>query len=121
MFSTENLKVGDKVIVVHGSIYSDAVRDVGEVVKKTPKGKVDIKYCGGVPQRYSNDGSFTSHSKYPISNNYLEYWSEEAEREIRKQKLLSNMRRWLKAFDYDKLSYEECERVYKLVAGFRTT
>lgn len=122
MFSTENLQVGDKVIVVHGSIYSDEVRDVGEIVKKTPTGKVDVKYCDGAPQRYSKDGSYYgARERYSTSHNYLTEYSKEAEEEILRQKKLQRMQRWLKEFDYTKLSYEEAEQVYTLVAGLKNS
>jgi hypothetical protein len=116
VFSTENLRVGDKVIVVHGSIYSGKVRDVGEIVKKTPAGKVDVRYCAGYPQRYYKDGSC-----YATASNYLEEYSKEAEEEILRQKKLWSMQRWLKDFDYTKLSYEEAEQVYTLVAGLKNS
>lgn len=122
MFSTENLQVGDKVIVVHGSIYSGEVRDVGEIVKKTPTGKVDVKYCGGSPQRYYKDGSYYgARQRYSTSSNYLVEYSKEAEEEILRQKKLQRMQRWLKEFDYTKLSYEEAEQVYTLVAGLKNS
>lgn len=114
MFSTENLRVGDKVIVVHKSVYSGKVRYVGEIIKKTPAGRVDVKYCDGCPKRYYKDGSC-----YATASSYLEEYSKEAEEEILRQKKLQRMQRWLKEFDYTKLSYKEAEQVYKLVVGFK--
>lgn len=44
MFSTENLQVGDKVKVICHSGAKSVNTYYGEVIKKTPKGKVDVKY-----------------------------------------------------------------------------
>lgn len=121
-FSTDNLQVGDKVIVVHASIYSDEVREVGEIVKKTGAGKVDVKYSAGLPQRYNKDGSYYGATyRYSTSKNYLEEYSKEVEDNIIRQGKLRSMQRWLKEFDYTKLSYEEAEQVYTLVAGLKNS
>ena len=121
-FSTDNLQVGDKVIVVHASIYSDEVREVGEIVKKTGAGKVDDKYSAGLPQRYNKDGSYYGATyRYSTSKNYLEEYSKEAEDNIIRQGKLRSMQRWLKEFDYDKLSFDEAEQVYNFIKDLRST
>lgn len=42
MFSTDNLQMGDNVVVVISDTFSGIVKYIGTVTKKTPSGMVDV-------------------------------------------------------------------------------
>lgn len=56
MLDTKELNVGDKVKVVCHSGAKRVVSYVGEVIKKTPKGKVDVKYTIEIVNRFDSNG-----------------------------------------------------------------
>lgn len=55
-FTTQMLQVGDRVRVLCHNGAKDVHEYVGEVIKKTPKGKVDVKYSIEIVARFSEDG-----------------------------------------------------------------
>lgn len=101
-FNGENLKVGDKVIV-YQSHFSSKAYYVGTVVKRTPTGLLDIEWGKG------------------RTSFYLEPYTEERGRQVIQENKRKCMVGWLKEFDYTKLSYEEAEQVYTLVAGLKNS
>ena len=70
MFSTENLQVGDKVKVICHSGAKIINNYYGEVIKKTPKGKVDVKYTLEIVNRFDTSGRDVN-SPY-CGNHYVE-------------------------------------------------
>lgn len=70
MFSTENLQVGDKVKVICYSGAKSINTYYGEVIKKTPKGKVDVKYTLEIVNRFDTSGRDVN-SPY-CGNHYVE-------------------------------------------------
>ena len=54
-FDGDAVKVGDKVVVVISS-WGNKSRSIGEVVKKTPTGLIDVKIFGGGVTRYRKNG-----------------------------------------------------------------
>lgn len=111
-FNGENLKVGDKVIV-YQSHFSSKAYYVGTVVKRTPTGLLDIEWGNGRKERFKSNGY-----EYHRSSGY-------GRTSFCRQVIQENKRKcmvgWLKEFDYTKLSYEEVEQVYTLVAGLKNS
>lgn len=56
MLNTKELKVGDKVKVVCHSGVKSSFSYIGEVIKKTPKGKVDVKYTIEIVNSFDSFG-----------------------------------------------------------------
>lgn len=78
---TENLNVGDKVVVI-----SKEPAQVGTVIKKTPTGLIDVTYGAGVVKRYNQDGN--ERGNYSIEQpNALLPWSQAREEAIKAGKL----------------------------------
>lgn len=70
-FNTDNLQVGDKVIVVYRDNFSGCRKYVGTVTKKTPSGLVDVLCCG-YTVRYRRDGSENcKRERYVMRDRYL--------------------------------------------------
>lgn len=120
-FNGENLQVGDKVIV-YASYFSSKSYYVGTVVKRTPTGLLDIEWGNGRKERFKSNGyEYHSSSGYGRTSFYLEPYTEERGRQVIQENKRKCMVGWLKEFDYTKLSYEEAEQVYTLVAGLKNS
>lgn len=52
---------------------------------------------------------------------WMEPYTEERGRQVIQENKRKCMAGWLKEFDYTKLSYEEAEQVYTLVAGLKNS
>lgn len=111
-FNGENLQVGDKVIV-YVSYFSSKSYYVGTVVKEWGNGK---------KERFKSNGyEYHRSSGYGRTSLYLEPYTEERGRQVIQENKRKCMVGWLKEFDYTKLSYEEAEQVYTLVAGLKNS
>lgn len=120
-FNGENLKVGDKVIV-YQSYFSSKAYYVGTVVKRTSTGLLDIEWGNGRKERFKSNGyEYHRSSGYGRTSFYLEPYTEERGRQVIQENKRKCMVGWLKEFDYTKLSYEEAEQVYTLVAGLKNS
>lgn len=60
-------------------------------------------------------------SGYGRNSLYLEPYTEERGKQVIQENKRKCMVGWLKEFDYTKLSYEEAEQVYTLVAGLKNS
>lgn len=119
-FHGEDLQVGDKVIVFASSLQVKRYY-VGTVVKRTPTGLLDVEFNGGKLDRFKSDGTEYNRSSGSLYSTryYLEDYTEERANEIIMSNKKMSMQKILKEYDYTKLSFEEIEQVYKLVAGFK--
>lgn len=119
-FVGDKVSVGDKVIV-HSAYFGTWKEAVGTVIKKTPTGLLDVEWNGRSMRFKSNGYEYHRASVYGRTSYYLENYTKEKGIEVEHKNRKAYIANFLRKFDYDKLSYEECEQVYKLVAGFRTT
>ncbi len=95
---------------------------VGTVVKRTPTGLLDIAWGNGKKERFKSNGyEYHRSSGYCRTSLYLEPYTEERGRQVIQENKRKCMVGWLKEFDYTKLSYEEVEQVYTLVAGLKNS
>lgn len=116
-FSTENLKVGDKVIL-HYSNYGRFTKYVGEITKKTPTGLVDVSYDGRLLERFKPDGyPQRKRSRYSFVNVHLGYWSEEEGREIQMNNLMEKIRDIIENTNFNKEKDDVCLMVYAALKG----
>lgn len=119
MFSTDNLQVGDNVVVVISDTFSGIVKYIGTVIKKTPSGLVDVRCCGRV-SRYRRDGDeFGSRDPYSRRRKYLIEATKEEQEEIALQRKRSQIETYLKNYKYADLSYEDLEKVYKMLEALK--
>lgn len=73
-------------------------------------------------ERFKSNGyEYHRSSGYGRTSFYLEPYTEERGRQVIQENKRKCMVGWLKEFDYTKLSYEEAEQVYTLVAGLKNS
>lgn len=72
-------------------------------------------------QTISDKTGISRSSGYGRTSFYLEPYTEERGRQVIQENKRKCMVGWLKEFDYTKLSYEEAEQVYTLVAGLKNS
>jgi DNA-dependent RNA polymerase auxiliary subunit epsilon len=85
-------------------------------------GLLDIEYGDGKKERFKSNGyEYHRSSGYGRTSLYLEPYTEERGRQVIQENKRKCMVGWLKEFDYTKLSYEEAEQVYTLVAGLKNS
>lgn len=119
MFSTDNLQAGDKVIVVISDTFSGIGKYIGTVTKKTPSGLVDVQCCG-VIYRFKRDGDeYGKRDLYSRRRKYLIESTEEEQEKIALQRKRSQMEAYLKDYKYADLSYEDLEKVYKMLEALK--
>lgn len=83
---------------------------------------MDIEYGDGKKERFKSNGyEYHRSSGYGRTSLYLEPYTEERGRQVIQENKRKCMVGWLKEFDYTKLSYEEAEQVYTLVAGLKNS
>lgn len=115
MFSTDNLQAGDNVVVVISDTFSVIAKYIGTVIKKTPSGMVDVRCCG-IISRYKRDGDeYGKRDPYSRRRKYLIESTEEEQKKIDLQRKRSQMEAYLKDYKYADLSYEDLEKVYKML------
>ena len=85
-------------------------------------GLLDIEWGNGRKERFKSNGyEYHRSSGYGRTSFYLEPYTEERGRQVIQENKRKCMVGWLKEFDYTKLSYEEAEQVYTLVAGLKNS
>lgn len=121
-FTTENLKVGDKV-KVYCSNQGVQRYYVGEIVKKTPTGLVDVQYKAGyAPVRFrATGGTYEKSALYSRSYSSIDYLTPEDEILITEQNESIAMVRWLKEFEWSKLSHGELTKVCATVKDLKNS
>lgn len=117
-FIGDKVSIGDKVIV-HAVYFGTWKDTVGTVIKKTPTGLLDVEWDGSHMRFKSNGYEYHRASGYGRTSYYLENYTKEKGIEVEHKNHKAYIADFLRKFDYDKLSYEECEQVYKLVVGFK--
>lgn len=119
MFSTDNLQAGDNVVVVISDTFSGIGKYIGTVIKKTPSGMVDVRCCG-VISRYKRDGEeFGKRDLYSRRRKYLIEATEEEQERIALQRKRSQIETYIKDYKYTDLSYEDLEKVYKMLEALK--
>lgn len=119
MFSTDNLQVGDNVVVVISDTFSGIVKYIGTVTKKTPSGLVDVRCCGMVSRYRRDGGEFGIRDPYSRRRKYLIEATKEEQEEIALQRKRSQIETYLKNYKYADLSYEDLEKVYKMLEALK--
>lgn len=117
MFDTKDIKVGDEVLVC----ISDWGRKdyIGVVVKKTPKGLVDVKVGNGITRYKQNGREFGRRSRYSRCISWLETLTEEKKEELRIEQERYKSLCCIKEFDYEKLTNEELAKIVKLLGTMK--
>lgn len=119
MFSTDNLQAGDNVVVVISDTFSGIGKYIGTVIKKTPSGMVYVRCCG-VISRYKRDGEeYGKRDPYSRRRKYLIESTEEEQKKIALQRKRSQMEAYLKDYKYADLSYEDLEKVCKMLEALK--
>lgn len=104
MFSTDNLQAGDNVVVVISDTFS---------------GMVYVRCCG-VISRYKRDGEeYGKRDPYSRRRKYLIESTEEEQKKIALQRKRSQMEAYLKDYKYADLSYEDLEKVCKMLEALK--
>lgn len=117
-FSTENLQVGDTVIVV-GTGWSNLL-SVGEITKKTPTGFVDVKYGNGASQRFKSDGNaYVARERFSTGSLCLEYYTEKRELQIKQRQRRAGILNFLNGREWEIYTNDELEQLYKFITEFR--
>lgn len=94
----------------------------GKTLNQIATGLLDIEYGDGKKERFKSNGyEYHRSSGYGRTSLYLEPYTEERGRQVIQENKRKCMVGWLKEFDYTKLSYEEAEQVYTLVAGLKNS
>lgn len=101
-YEFENLQVGDKVIV-RASYMGDCRHYVGEVVKRTPTGLLDVNYNGTV-KRFKPDGqTYNRRDMWSILYSLCEYDEGKAKEIEEYNERLKNIN-FLRNVDWDKFT-----------------
>lgn len=99
--------------------YSRGIRDYEGLTKPS---LLDIEWGNGKKERFKSNGyEYHRSSGYGRTSLYLAPYTEERGRQVIQENKRKCMVGWLKEFDYTKLSYEEAEQVYTLVAGLKNS
>lgn len=110
---------GDNVVVVISDTFSGIGKYIGTVIKKTPSGMVYVRCCG-VISRYKRDGEeYGKRDPYSRRRKYLIESTEEEQKKIALQRKRSQMEAYLKDYKYADLSYEDLEKVCKMLEALK--
>lgn len=112
-FTTENLKIGDKVIVTVW--YHATTHYVGEIIKKTPTGMVDVRYANCTERFKKNGREYARGDGYSRRFVHLEFATEERINEVKAESKHRFLLKFCKEFDYSKLSTGELQEVYQII------
>ena len=116
-----NVKEGDKVVVFTSSWGSKSL-SIGEVVKKTPTGLIDVKISGGGVTRYKKNGyPYAKTERYSTCRNYLMPYSEELERQIQQDKDRRDMIAYLSKVSWSKYTNEELDNILRYISRLRSS
>ena len=83
-FTTENINVGDKVIVSK-YFYGEIQKRIGEVRKKTPTGLIDVQFSDATKARFNRFGTEIGGDKW--GRRTLEYATKEEVLKLKEQPL----------------------------------
>ena len=122
-FKGENLQVGDNVIVVVSGI-GFSRRYVGEVVKRTPTGLLDVIWEERKnPTRFRKEGYeyHRSHDCYGSTSYYLENYDDKRAEEINRYNRARKIAGFLGGMDWNKYTVDELYKIYDFVKGLRST
>ena len=120
-FSTQDLKVGDKVFVLHSNWGSRSTY-LGEIVKKTPTGMVDVAYGNGVVGRFRKNGSsYSKGSVYDRTTVWLEHRTEEKIEKYKQEKKRKVIINFLKKCDWSKYTNEELESIFTFITNLKNS
>ncbi len=118
-FSTENLKVGDRVIVI-SSNFGDTFEYIGEVIKKTPTGMVDVRYRNGIVYRFRENGSaYCKPDRYSRKSIWLEEFTKEGADAIIQRNRRNGIINFLKEREWNTYEDTELEKIYAYIKGLR--
>lgn len=125
-FTTENLNVGDKVIVCSCDGYNGNRKYVGTITKKTPTGLVDVAYRNtGTSVRFKSDGSEQAkRDPWSRSSVSLSFYTPEQEEEINladKKRAVVSWLSKLSKFEWEKLEYDKLKTVVEIVRGLKNS
>ena len=117
-FSTQNLQVGDTVIVVRAGMCGDEY--IGKVMKKTPDGRVDVKYRKNVVTRYRSDGyEYCNYYTYNESPTWLEFGTKERVDVLMERSKRNGILNFLRERDWNTYEDYELEHIYHFIKGLR--
>lgn len=120
-FSTDNLQVGDKVIVISTG-WSSRSEHVGEIIKKTPTGLVDVRYGVDTVHRFKKTGyDYNKQERYTRGSIWLEEYTEERAETIRKANIRKNILSFLNEREWNTYEDAELEQIYNFIKGLRST
>ena len=120
-FNSDNVQVGDKVIVISTG-WSTRSEYVGEVIKKTPTGLVDVSYGSGAVHRFKKTGcDYNKYERYSTGSIWIEEYTEDRAIEIRKRNQRNGILRFLKEREWDTYEDAELEQIYNFIKGLRST
>lgn len=108
-FTTENLNVGDKVVM---KTWSNSF--VGTIIKKTPTGIIDVVFGQAQPERFGSNGDKRGKCD-KWNRSYLIYWTQQQEDEIQNTHRKRELCQTLSRFNYNNLELTELEHIYKIV------
>lgn len=120
-FSTDNVQVGDKVIVIVAGLGSSR-EYIGEVTKKTPTGLIDVCYAGTAVTRFNKYGrDYSKQSRFSYTFIYIEQYTEEKADIIRARDKRERIMNFLKGRDWYAYEDTELEQIYNFIKGLRNT
>lgn len=121
-FSTENLQVGDKVIVIFSGLMGTR-EYIGEIVKKTPTGLVDVCYGNKTTiDRFKKNGQdYARHDLYSRTYKWIEEYTEERADNIRKNTKRTWFINFLREREWSTYDNEELEQICNFIKGLRST
>ena len=115
-FNAENLIIGDKVIVVVISGYTNRSKYVGEVIKKTPKGLLDVRYNNSIVRRYRPNGSqYAKRESYASGWSFLERCTKNKVEAINNANKRSDILRFLKGCAWEEYGDDQLADIYECV------
>lgn len=120
-FSTDNLQVGDKVIVICIGWRSRS-EYIGEIIKKTPTGLVDVRYKEDIVHRFKQNGyDYTKQERYSRISIWIEEYTEERMEAIRKRNKRDRILNFLEEREWNTYEDVELEQIYEFIKGLRST
>lgn len=120
-FNTDNVQVGDKVIVI-ATGWSSRLEYIGEIIKKTPTGLVDVQYRGGTLHRFKKTGyDYNKQERYSHSSIWIEEYTEERADTIVKRNKRAGILNFLKEREWNTYDDAELEQIYNFIKVLRST
>lgn len=88
---------------------------MGEIIKKTPTGLVDVRYENCTERFKKNGTKYAKGDVYSRRLVDLEFATEERIKEVEDERKHSFLLRFCKEFDYSKLSTDDLQAVYQII------